>query len=115
MLFRSAVGASVAGNTADPTSFKKSATKMRNQCVENLKLTQLPKADVDAILASIESIDELIQTSHENPAAAPAMVRFMDMFRRGKMDARSSSDYNDKLEALVSNELFVQSAKLGNR
>jgi hypothetical protein len=43
------------------------------------------------------------------------MIRFFDMFRRGRMDARSSREYTDKLEVLVSNDLFIRSAQLAAR
>lgn len=95
----------------DETSFKQSATKMRNQLVEQIKQSKLPKDDVQAIMQSISTIDQAIDANRISPASIPVIVRFVDMFRRGKMDARSSRDYTDKLEVLASNELFVRAAQ----
>lgn len=99
----------------DITTFKKSATKMRNQMIEQLKQSKLPKEDILAAIANIEAIDEMIQSSRENTAAVPSIVRFIDMFRRGKMDSRTSREYTDKLEVMVSNDLFLRAAQLGTR
>lgn len=100
-----------AADIRDETSFKQSATKMRNQLVEQIKQSKLPKEEVQAILQSIVTIDQAIDANRISPASIPVIVRFVDMFRRGKMDARSSRDYTDKLEVLVSNELFVRAAQ----
>lgn len=95
----------------DATTFKQAAMKMRNQLVETLKQSNLPKEDIQAVLQDLLIVDEAIEVNRISPASEPVMVRFMDMFRRGKMDARSSRDYTDKLEVLVSNDLFVRAAQ----
>jgi hypothetical protein len=98
----------------DMTTFKQTATKIRNQFVEQLKAGKLPKQDVADIIESIELTDKTIQ-GYNADFDRDWMIRFFDMFRRGRMDARSSREYTDKLEVLVSNDLFIRSAQLAAR
>ena len=98
----------------DITTFKQTATKIRNQFVEQLKAGKLPKQDVAEIVESIELTDKTIQ-GYNADFDRDWMMRFYDMFRRGRMDARSSREYTDKLEILVSNDLFVRAAQLSAR
>lgn len=100
-----------AGSTPDITNFKQAATKMRNQLVEQIKQSKLSKEDIQAVLQNLIVVDQAIDTNRITPVDIPVIVRFTDMFRRGKMDARSSRDYTDKLEVLVSNNLFVRAAQ----
>lgn len=104
-------GIGIASQIRDYTTFKQSATKMRNQLVEQLKQAKLPKECIDPIIADLNAVTELIQSDQSPEAMTPVLLRFVDMFRRGKMDARSSREYTDKLEVLVSNELFVHAAR----
>lgn len=101
----------LAANTPDITTFKQAAAKMRNQVVEQLKQTKLPKEEINPILDNLDAIDEMIQSERETKAAVPVLVRFIDMFRRGKMDARSSREYTDRLEVLAANDLFARAAQ----
>jgi hypothetical protein len=98
----------------DITSFKQSATKIRNQFVEQIKTAKLPKEEIAAIVDSIELADKLIQ-GYSNDFDPGSLARFLDMFRREKMDARSSREYTDKLEVLVANDLFIRAAQLAAR
>jgi hypothetical protein len=107
-------GVAWAKNLDDVTTFKQTATKVRNQFVEQLKSSKLPKEDVAAILESISLADKLIQ-GYKGDFDPGILARFVDMFRRGKMDARSSREYTDKLEVLVANDLFVRAAQLSAR
>lgn len=103
-----------AATCPDITTFKQTATKIRNQFVDNLKSGKLPKEDVAAMIDNITLADKLIQ-NYSGDFDPGTMSRFFDMFRRGKMDARSSRAYTDKLEVLVANELFVRAAQFSNR
>lgn len=106
--------ASIATAIPDITTFKQTATKIRNQFVEQLKAGNLPKQDVSDIIESIELTDKTIQ-GYNADFDRDWMMRFFDMFRRGRMDARSSREYTDKLEILVSNDLFIRAAQLSAR
>lgn len=110
-LFTTAKALQLAGNTPDIATFKQQATKMRNQLVEQLKQTKLPKDEINPILDSLDAIDDLIQADRDTKAATPALVRLIDLLRRGKIDARASREYTDKLEVLVANDLFVRAAQ----
>lgn len=108
------LGFSRAGSEMDITKFKQEAQKMRNQFVENIKVGKLPKDQIAAIIDNINFTDKTIQ-SYQGSIDQPAVVKFMDMFRRGKMDARASREYTDKLEVLVANDLFIRAAQFGTR
>jgi hypothetical protein len=107
-------GAAEAAREPDATTFKQNATKMRNQFVEKIKLMDLPKEELVEEIASIELTDKIIQT-YAGDFDTPTIVKFIDMFRRGKMDARASREYTDRLESLAANDLFVRAAQLGTR
>lgn len=94
----------------DVTSFKQSATKMRNQFVEELKSSKLPKDKVASLVDNINLADRMIQ-EHKEDYAPSVLTKFFDMFRRGKMEARASREYTDKLEVMVSNNLFMRAAQ----
>jgi hypothetical protein len=95
----------------DVTSFKQTATKIRNQFVEQIKTTKLPKQELLEIIESINLTDKTIQ-GYVGDFEPDLMMRFLDMFRRGKMEARNSREYTDKLERLSANDLFVRAAEL---
>ena len=103
-----------ASSMPDVTGFKKSATKIRNQFIEELKLSKLPKEKVAELTASIDLADKLMQ-QHTEEFDPGQLARFFDMMRRGKMDARASRDYTDKLEVLAANDLFLRAAQFGTR
>jgi hypothetical protein len=92
------------------TSYKQSATKIRNQFIEQLKSSGLPKEKVMELVDSVVFADRLIQ-GYKGEFNPDLMTRFCDMFRREKMDARSSRAYTDKLEILAANDLFVRAAE----
>lgn len=98
----------------DLPTFKQEATKIRNQFVEQIKASKLPKEDLAEIIESINLTDKIIQgyTGDFDPSV---LSKFVDMFRRGKMDLRNSREYTNKLENLASNDLFIRSAQLGAR
>ena len=106
-------GAADAAKAVDITSFKQEAKKMRNQFVEKLKLSNLSKEDIQEAIESIEVTDKIIQGYAGNGLEQGVAVKFFDMFRRGKMDARASREYTDKLESLATNDLFIRAAQLG--
>ena len=108
-------GAYEASHACDPSSFKQLAKKMRNQYVEKLKLVKLPKEDVAEILENIDLVDNIIQGYQGSGMDQATAVKFFDMFRRGKMDARASREYTDRLESLATNDLFIRAAQLGSR
>lgn len=101
-----------AWSAKDITSFKQEAKKMRNQMIEKIKTGPLPKDEVAELVAQIELTDELIQ-NYEGDLPPTLLVKFFDMFRRGKVDARASREYSDRLEDLAANDLFLHAAKLG--
>lgn len=106
-------GVAEASKAPDLSTFKQLSLKMRNQFVERIKLMDLPKEELVEEIASIDLVDKIVQGYHGD--ADPAMlVKFLDMFRRGKMDARASRDYTDKLESLAANDLFIRAAQLGS-
>lgn len=109
-----AMGMGQAANALDPTSFKQLAIKMRNQSVERLKLSNVPKEDITEIIEGIDVINSLIR-NHKEDIDQPLIVKFFDMLRRGKMEARASREYTDRLEAVAANDLFVRAAELGLR
>ena len=106
-------GAADAAKAVDITSFKQEAKKMRNQFVEKLKLSKLSKEDVQEAFESIDVTDKIIQGYSGSGLDQGIAVKFFDMFRRGKMDARASREYTDKLESLATNDLFIRAAQLG--
>lgn len=106
--------ASMAIDTPDITSFKHKATKVRNQLVEQIKTSKLPKEEIVAIVNNIELADQLMQ-NFDAEFHRDAMTRFFDMFQRGQMDARASREYTDVLERLSANDLFIRAAQLGAR
>lgn len=106
-------GASEASHACDLSSFKQLAKKMRNQFVEKLKLSGLPKEEVAEIIESLDVVDKVIQGYQGSDLGQGAAVKFFDMFRRGKMDARASREYTDQLESLAANDLFIRAAQLG--
>lgn len=111
MMNTAAEHAGNAMNMVDVTSYKQSATKIRNQFVEQLKSTKdLPKEQVMELIDSVVFADRLIQ-GYKGEFHPDLMTRFFDMFRREKMDARSSRAYTDKLEVLAANDLFVRAAE----
>ncbi|BAW19224.1 putative virion structural protein [Ralstonia phage RP31] len=105
-------GVHAAGNQLDVTTFKQEAKKMRNQFVEKLKQSGLPKEEIAEAVESIELTDEIVQ-KYNGDFSPPMVVKFLDMFRRGKMDARASREYTDRLESLAANDLFIRAAQLG--
>lgn len=106
-------GASDAANACDLSSFKQLAKKMRNQYVEKLKQSGLPKEEITEIIESLNVVDEIIQGYQGDSLGQATAVKFFDMFRRGKMDARASREYTDQLESLAANDLFIRAAQLG--
>lgn len=106
-------GTSAAASVNDITTFKQLAKKMRNQFVEKLKLSNLPTEDVAEAIESINLTDEIIQKYTNDDYSPPLLVKFLDMFRRGKMDARASREYTDRLESLAANDLFIRAAQFG--
>ena len=106
-------GAMTAAEANDVSSFKQLAKKMRNQFVEKLKLSNLPKEATLEAIESIDLADKIIQGYQGNESDPATIVKFFDMFRRGKMDARASREYTDKLESLATNDLFIRAAQLG--
>lgn len=98
----------------DITKFKQSAQKVRNQMVEKIKQSRLPKEDIAAILEDIEYTDNLIQ-NYQADTDPPAVQKLINMFQRGKMEARASREYTDKLEVLAANNLFVRAAQFATR
>lgn len=108
-------GIKAAASAPDITGLKRSAAKVRNQLVEQLKQSALPKEDIDAAIANIDIVDRAIQQYTTNDIEPPMAVKFFDMFRRGKMDARASREYTDVLESLASNDLFIRAAQLGSQ
>jgi hypothetical protein len=105
-------GALMAANAPDLSTYKQLATKMRNQFVEKLKLSKLPKEEVAEQIESINLTDKIIQ-GYKDDIDPALIVKFFDMFRRGKMDARASRDYTDKLESAAANDLFIRAAQFG--
>ena len=105
-------GASEASRAVDITSFKQEAKKMRNQLVEKLKLSKLPKEEVAETIESIDLVDKIIQGYQGSGLDQATAVKFFDMFRRGKMEARASREYTDRLENLATNDLFIRAAQL---
>ena len=112
-LFSVGRGLHLASNARDVTQFKHEAQKARNQFVEHLKISKLPKEQIAAIIDDINFTDKTIQ-DYQFEDNEPMIVKFMDMFRRGKMTARASREYTDKLEVLVANDLFIRAAQLGS-
>jgi hypothetical protein len=108
-------GAVEASKEDDVTSFKQASKKIRNQFVEKLKLVKLPKEEIAEIIESIDLADKIIQGYSGSGLDQRAAVKFFDMFRRGKMEARASREYTDKLEGMAANDLFIRSAQLGSR
>lgn len=108
------VGSVSAASANDITSLKHEAKKMRNQFVERIKLSNIPKEELVEIIESIELADSIIQNYTSNDVNQAVAVKFFNMFRRGKMDARSSREYTDQLESLAANNLFIRAAQLGN-
>lgn len=100
-----------AATVPDVHTFKYEAQKIRNQFVEILKQSKLPKEDVAEAIDGIETADKLIQ-NYKKDVDPTLLVRFMDMFRRGKMDQRATREYLTKLEDLSANDLFIRSAEL---
>lgn len=105
---------SSASSMPDITKFKQTATKIRNQFVEQIKTSKLPKEELVEILNSVNLADQLIQ-GYKSDYDPDMLAKFFDMFRKGKMDARASRDYTDVLERLASNDLFVRAAQLSSR
>lgn len=103
-----------AANMPDITTFKKTATKIRNQFIEQLKQSKLPAEKVRELTESVNLADKLIQENQQEFDPGQ-LARFFDMFRRGKMDARASRDYTDKLEVLAANDLFLRAAQFAAR
>lgn len=110
---KTSVDSAQASGAVDIASFKQDVKKIRNQFVEKLKLSGLPKEEIKEAIESIDVVDKIIQDYRGNEIDQATAVKFFDMFRRGKMDARASREYTDKLESLASNDLFIRAAQLG--
>lgn len=100
-------------NLPDFTTFKQTATKIRNQFVEQIKTSKLPKEELVEIVNSIDLADKLIK-NYKGDYEPSMVAKFFDCFRRGKLDARASREYTDILERLTANDLFVRAAQFGS-
>lgn len=107
-------GVAEAASARDITTFKHTAAKARNQMVDQLKQINVDPDDIKAAIENITAIDEYIQKASPE-LDQPLLVKFIDMFRRGKMDARASREYTDRLEQIVSNDLFIRAAQFGTK
>lgn len=94
------------------TTVAQKLSKVRNQVVEQIKLCDLDPKEFKETLATIELADRLIKD--EGVFEKPVAEAFYDYFRSGKKSAEALREYTDRLETLISNDLFVAAARLGN-
>jgi len=89
--------------------------QIRNDTVNGLKDSNLPKSIVKEQLETIYQLDEMLKLADSSIGNNPLVKRFFTFLSPTAKKLNSSKEYNNLMDGLANSDLFIQSAKLKNK
>jgi hypothetical protein len=85
--------------------------RMRYELVNTLKDNRLSKSDANILVEDIKVLDEIIEDTYKYRSLSRILSTFIFLDARR---AKNSIDYQQELESLVNNDLFIKASVLKN-